>query len=248
VRTINLEEGMPRVHEALARLQEDLESLPVSTQAVKLIHGYGSMGVGGAIRDAVRKELVGMMKAGQIRYFILGEEWRKPDGATAYWLRVFPALHSDGDLGRGNPGVTIVILRNPSRCGSALPKLSCAPSCLREELEDQKNSGQVVLKVIKPRTAESIKAFTHVMRELKREGSIKHFIRGENWATSDPGTMQWVRKFPQCDGDCHLGSGSQEVFIVFLTRKLKGKPSTFSARDKVDLTPYGRSDQAQLGV
>ena len=98
----------------LARLREWLKALYPSTRVAKLIHGYGSTGMGGAIREAVRSELEMVLGAGQIRYVIPGEDWRKTDGATAYWLDTLPALRDDPDLDKGNPGVTIVILSNPN--------------------------------------------------------------------------------------------------------------------------------------
>jgi hypothetical protein len=248
VRTINLKEGMPRVYEALARLREELKALHPSTRVAKLIHGYGASGVGGAIREAVRRQLEVALGSGEIRYIIPGENWRKVDAATAYWLDVFPVLRGDRDLDKGNPGITIVILSNPPQSGCVLPKVYYPPACLREELEDRKNTGHLVVKVIGPRTAEGPTALRQACRALRSEGSIKHFIPGEHWTTADPETMQWLRKFPQCDGDYDLGSGSQEVSIVFLARKLRGEPYTFAAWDKAVLTPCGRSDHAQLGA
>ena len=64
MRTIDLEEGMPRVHEALTRLREWLKALCPSARVAKLIHGYGSTGMGGAIREAVRSELEMVLGAG----------------------------------------------------------------------------------------------------------------------------------------------------------------------------------------
>ena len=58
VRTVNLKAGMPRADEAKARLELELQhARRAGTVALKLIHGYGSTGVGGTLRTAIRSEL-----------------------------------------------------------------------------------------------------------------------------------------------------------------------------------------------
>jgi hypothetical protein len=122
---VNLEEGMPRVHEALATLNGTLNRL-YDIGAAKLIHGYGSTGTGGAIRDAVRRELQGMMKARLIRYFIPGEQWCRRSKATEFWLGAFSALADDADLGRANPGITVVMMRPPIGLDALCPAYGAA--------------------------------------------------------------------------------------------------------------------------
>ena len=54
--TINLEQGMPTVEQAKQRLIAELGRARASgTKAVKLIHGYGSSGVGGKLRIGIRQ-------------------------------------------------------------------------------------------------------------------------------------------------------------------------------------------------
>ena len=58
LRTINLEAGKPLVHEAISQLERELSlAREQRCSIVKLIHGYGSSGVGGDIRIAVQKRL-----------------------------------------------------------------------------------------------------------------------------------------------------------------------------------------------
>ena len=77
---------------------------------LKVIHGYGSTGAGGDIRVAVQRRLYDLAEAGQIRNCIFGENWSKGDDATWRLLQAQPALKSDPDLGRGNQGITVVVL------------------------------------------------------------------------------------------------------------------------------------------
>lgn len=102
---------MPSVAEALQRLERQLESARRErVMLVKVVHGYGSSGVGGEIRIAAQKWLRAMQERGQIRGCIFGEDWRKADEATWVLLRERPELKHDPDLGRGNQGITIVML------------------------------------------------------------------------------------------------------------------------------------------
>jgi hypothetical protein len=109
--TINLEAGMPLVHEALAQLACELASARQQRCSVlKLIHGYGSSGVGGDIRIAVQKRLRELQDQGSIRGCIFGEDWSTSDAQTWALLKRQPALKADQHLGKRNSGITIVVL------------------------------------------------------------------------------------------------------------------------------------------
>lgn len=111
IRTINLEGGMPLVREALEQLERELTRARQQHCGVfKIIHGYGSSGVGGEIRIAVQKRLRELLESGAIRGCIFGEDWSTADAQTWALLKSQPALKSDADLGRRNPGITIVVL------------------------------------------------------------------------------------------------------------------------------------------
>jgi hypothetical protein len=111
IKTVNLKSDLPPVHEALRRLDRELAlARMVRIQVVKFIHGYGSSGAGGDIRIAAQKRLYQLAESGQIRGCIFGENWAKSDEATWRLLQAQPELKSDPDLGRGNEGITIVLL------------------------------------------------------------------------------------------------------------------------------------------
>ena len=58
IKIIDLEDGMPKVEEARLRMQRELlVARQQGYAAVKLIHGYGSSGVGGSLRIELQKEL-----------------------------------------------------------------------------------------------------------------------------------------------------------------------------------------------
>jgi hypothetical protein len=77
---------------------------------LKIVHGYGSKGAGGEIRIAVQKRLRELVEAGEIRGCIFGENWATSDEESWRLLQRKPELKRDSDLGRGNKGITVVVL------------------------------------------------------------------------------------------------------------------------------------------
>jgi len=102
---------MPSVAEALQRLdREIILARQGKVVLLKIIHGYGSSGAGGDIRIAVQRRLHDLAESGQIRGCIFGEDWSKSDATTWRLLQAQSDLKNDPDLGRRNPGITVVFL------------------------------------------------------------------------------------------------------------------------------------------
>jgi hypothetical protein len=111
IKVINLEEGMPTVEQARLRMQYELQTArKEGYMAVKLIHGYGSSGAGGALRLELQRELRRGAREGTIPVFIAGEDWRIANEATWELLKRFPEWKNDADLGRNNLGISVVVL------------------------------------------------------------------------------------------------------------------------------------------
>jgi hypothetical protein len=111
IKIIDLEQGMPKVEEARLRMQHALHvARKQGYAAVKLIHGYGSSGVGGSLRVELQKELERMAGSGGVRVFIAGEHWRVSDEKTWELLKRYPEWKQDSDLGKSNKGISIVLL------------------------------------------------------------------------------------------------------------------------------------------
>ena len=111
IKLINLEEGMPTVEQARLRMQHELhKAREQGCAAVKLIHGYGSSGVGGALRDELQKSLRKAARDGAVKAFVAGEDWRISDETTWALLKKFPEWKQDSDLGKNNKGISIVVL------------------------------------------------------------------------------------------------------------------------------------------
>ena len=108
---VNLEAGMPTVMTAKSLLSQALRTAHANrTHLLKLIHGYGSSGKGGAIRSAVRRELVERKRAGQIVAFIPGEDFSPFNEDARMALSRYPELSKDRDYSRQNHGITIVVV------------------------------------------------------------------------------------------------------------------------------------------
>jgi len=111
MKTINLEEGRPSIASASSRL---LDWLRLARQenytAAKVIHGWGSHGTGGELRIAIQAMLARMAQGGEIEAFVAGEDWRISDQTTWRLIQRHRELKQDPDLGKGNRGITIVVL------------------------------------------------------------------------------------------------------------------------------------------
>ncbi len=111
IKLVNLEEGRPTVEQARLRLGRELQQAArEGWVAVKLIHGYGSSGVGGELRVRIQATLRRMVADGKLRAAIPGEDWRVSNETTWALLKRFPEWKSDADLGRGNKGISLVVL------------------------------------------------------------------------------------------------------------------------------------------
>jgi hypothetical protein len=109
--TINVELGLPTVEEARGLLKAELERCRSrKVTAIKVIHGYGSSGVGGALRQGIRKSLIKRRKEGSIRAVVFGEKWSIFDPTTRFMLEKCPELGKGKDLFHTNPGITVVLL------------------------------------------------------------------------------------------------------------------------------------------
>ncbi|HET7184794.1 MAG TPA: Smr/MutS family protein [Terriglobales bacterium] len=111
MKLVNLENGMPSVPLALSLLNDALRSGRMEGfTALKIVHGYGSSGIGGALRSALQAALMRHEQAGEVRAFIAGEDWRISDERSWALLQKCPELKADVDLGRGNKGISLVVL------------------------------------------------------------------------------------------------------------------------------------------
>jgi len=108
---VNLEQGMPTADTAVRRLTAEIHRQKAArVLAFKVIHGYGSSGTGGRIREEARRYLDGCARRGLISGYITGEELSVFSQKTRALLDRLPELSKDRDMERHNNGITVVIL------------------------------------------------------------------------------------------------------------------------------------------
>ena len=111
LREVNIKSDNPTVDDAIRRITYNIRnSAPMGVTAIKIIHGYGSTGKGGAIRIEARKYLDRQKNQGKIKYYVTGESFSIFDEATRNAFLVCDDLRRDSDIERHNNGITIVIL------------------------------------------------------------------------------------------------------------------------------------------
>jgi len=108
---INVKEDLPTVEVAMKRVKDALYSAAEKgARAVKVIHGYGSTGKGGLIKQELIYFLNGMRSRGEIEDWIAGEEFSGDYKETVDILKSYPFLENEEDFRKGNRGITIIIL------------------------------------------------------------------------------------------------------------------------------------------
>lgn len=107
---MNLEEGMPSLAEATLRMNQFInQSQHAGVRVIKIIHGYGSSGVGGRLRNGLRQELMKRKQNGKIKDLIPGERFGVNEDTILY-LHQYTQLKVDPDFSMNNPGITVIIL------------------------------------------------------------------------------------------------------------------------------------------
>jgi len=110
IKTINLKKGMPFVDEALDTLSLELElARSQGVKVLRVIHGYGSSGPGGEIKQAVLRELASLPRARRVRVYVVGDRLEATKKGRDL-LNRFPGLKSKLLSDRDNPGITFVQL------------------------------------------------------------------------------------------------------------------------------------------
>ena len=111
LREVNIKSDMPTVDDAIRRITYNIKNAgALGVSAIKFVHGYGSTGKGGGIRTESRKYLERQKPRGQIKDYIIGEDFSIFDENTRKAFLACDGLRRDSDLERHNNGITIVIL------------------------------------------------------------------------------------------------------------------------------------------
>ena len=108
---IDLKKENCSVEYALAVVEIEIESCArEGVVAIKVLHGYGSHGKGGAILVELRKALSLWKRQKNIKDFFGGDKWEVFNPQTFEILQRDKSIYGDADLGNANPGITIIEL------------------------------------------------------------------------------------------------------------------------------------------
>ncbi len=112
IRVFNVEAGLPTLEEARRLVATEIrQAKRTGWRVLKVIHGYGSSGRGGALCVGLRKSFGLRKKEGVIRDFVAGEDFSIFNDATLALLEAVPELRGDPDLNATNEGVTFLWLK-----------------------------------------------------------------------------------------------------------------------------------------
>ena len=112
IRRINIKDDHPPVDVAVARTIREIEcSVLQKENFLKIIHGYGSGGVGGDIKKQLEIEFANLKKEKKIFDFIKGECFCDKHPLYEKIVSVAPELILDPDLSNLNSGISLIIIQ-----------------------------------------------------------------------------------------------------------------------------------------
>ena len=109
--TIDIKSEHQTVNQAIAQFLVEVEAYKKGGYKVmKVIHGYGSHGVGGAIRNQFLKKCQELKSRGIIEDFVCCNNWTTKNIVRKIAINYCPDLLADAELTCLNPGCSIIIM------------------------------------------------------------------------------------------------------------------------------------------
>ena len=110
IKIVNIKDDLPLVETALKRLDQEIATAQSGGyKALKIIHGYGSSGKGGVIKDEIHRVLRRLYLNDDIKEWVAGEEFSAEYSETLEILKKHSFLESDEDFRQGNRGISIIL-------------------------------------------------------------------------------------------------------------------------------------------
>ena len=111
VRVINVKQDMPNVDYAIYLCDKEIDYAKIlKDKAIIIIHGYGSNGVGGLIKEGLTQHLSQLKKHKKIKDFVPGELWADTNPSKEYMCKLCPDLIVNSNLQNLNSGVTVILV------------------------------------------------------------------------------------------------------------------------------------------
>lgn len=109
--TIDIKSQKQTVAEAIAQFLVEVEAYKMGGfKVMKVIHGYGSHGVGGAIKREFLKTCEDLKHRKTIYDYVCCDKWTDKSVVRKIAINYCPDLLADSELVHLNPGCSIVIL------------------------------------------------------------------------------------------------------------------------------------------
>lgn len=109
--TIDIKSEKQTVAEAIAQFLVEVDAYKKGGfKVMKVIHGYGSHGVGGAIREAFLKKCQDLKNRKIIEDYTCCDKWTDKNVVKKIAINYCPDLLADSELYHINAGCSIVIL------------------------------------------------------------------------------------------------------------------------------------------
>lgn len=111
IRTINIKENNPNADYAMFLIDEEIKySKAVGNRVVIIIHGYGSHGRGGTIKEYVKEYLPILKKKAIITDYVFGENWGEFNETRKKICDIAPEIILKENLSRLNAGVSVILI------------------------------------------------------------------------------------------------------------------------------------------
>ena len=108
---VNFKEVVFAAEDASIYLDIEVEKArAMKAKGFKIIHGYGSHGAGGKISINLRQYAFKLRKEKKISEIFTGAEWAIQNEKCFRFLQQCKFASLDEDLGRQNPGITVIAL------------------------------------------------------------------------------------------------------------------------------------------
>ena len=109
--TIDIKSEKQSVKEAIAQFLVEVDAYKMGGfKVMKVIHGYGSHGVGGAIKNAFLKKCEELKSRKIIYDYVCCDHWTTTNTVRKIATNYCPDLMADTELYHLNPGCSIVVL------------------------------------------------------------------------------------------------------------------------------------------
>lgn len=110
-REVNIKKDNPNADYAMYLLDEEIKySKATGNRVILVIHGYGSHGQGGIIKQTIKEYLPNLKRKGIISEFVFGENWGNLNEAKKLICEVSPELIINSNVRNINSGVSVILI------------------------------------------------------------------------------------------------------------------------------------------